>query len=309
MSQASDWPSARTRLVGLLGWPSGHSLSPVIHNRAFHELGIDAVYLAFPASPDALVEAVSGLAALGAIGANVTIPHKQAVVDLCDRLTDEARLVGAVNTLTWTSDGLLEGHNTDAEGAAAVLADVLGDQPPQAVMLGTGGAARAVAVALGRVGAEIVVVGRDVTMAERVGEVGRAAGAAGATVVAVSAREELRRRVDAADVVINATPLGMDGEPLPAPFHSLHRGQVAFDLVYNPPRTPFLAAAEDVGAVAIGGLGMLVAQAAAAFERWTGERAPREAMASAARAGLANIGGSTGERPSRRTIDWVPPEG
>jgi shikimate dehydrogenase len=111
----APWPTASTRLLALLGWPARHSLSPVIHNAALREQGLDLVYLALPTPPDRLRAAVEGLTAVGAVGANVTVPHKQEAVGLCDHLTPEAELIGAVNTLAWTTDGLL-GDNTDAVG-------------------------------------------------------------------------------------------------------------------------------------------------------------------------------------------------
>jgi len=280
----SMWPAASTRLVALLGWPVDHSLSPAMHNAAFRELGMDLVYVALPVRPDALPTAVAGLAAIGAVGANVTVPHKQAVVGLCDQLSDEAWLVGAVNTLSWTADGLV-GHNTDALGLARALADlgVAADVP--AVILGTGGAARAAVVALARAGRQVTVVGRRVEAAAELAALARDAGSANAT---SSQRDddELAEVVQGAGLVLNATPLGMRGERLPGPFHRLRPGQVAFDLVYAPAQTPFLADARAAGAAAHGGISMLVAQAELSFETWTGSTAPTGRMSAAAVAAL-----------------------
>lgn len=276
----SSWPAATTRLVALLGWPVDHSLSPEMHNAAFRELGLDLVYVALPVRPDALPAAVTGLAAVGAVGANVTVPHKQAVVHLCDQLTDEAQLVGAVNTLSWTADGLV-GHNTDALGLARALADlgVAADAP--AVILGTGGAARAAVVALARDGRPVTVVGRRVEAADELAGLAQEAGSARA-VSAHRDDEELAEVVGHAHLVVNATPLGMRGERLPEPFHHLRSGQVAYDLVYARAQTPFLADARAADAEAHGGISMLVAQAELAFETWTGTTAPAGRMSAAA---------------------------
>ena len=257
-----------TRLVALLGHPVGHSGSPAIHTAAFAAAGVDAVYLAFDVPPARLAEAVSGLRALGALGANATVPHKHDALALADAATEEARLVGAANTLFWDG-GVLTADNTDAAGLERVLGDDAGlADGDEVVLFGAGGAARAAAVALGRVGARVEVAARR---AEAAADVASLAARAGAQVGDVAAPR----------CVINATPLGLEGEALPARFMSLARDQVALDLVYGVPRTPFLAAADTAGARALDGTGMLLEQAALAFERWTGVPAPREAMRAA----------------------------
>ena len=288
----SLWPTASTRPVALLGWPVRHSLSPVMHNAGFDEQGLDLVYLALPTPPDQLHRVVDVLAAVEAVGANVTVPHKERTLEFCDLVTEEAELVGAVNTLAWTPDGLL-GDNTDAVGLAQVLRDEVGIGPgTRAVVLGTGGAARAVAVALGRVGAEATFVGRRPDAAQTLAEIAATCGSPGYDAVDLAEDDWVSQAVTGADLVVNATPLGMRGESLPAPFQQLHEGQVAYDLVYNPPDTPFLTAARAAGAGAHHGLGMLVAQAAASYERWTGQPAPRGTMSAVATAALS-------ARPSR----------
>jgi shikimate dehydrogenase len=283
------WPTASTRPVVLLGWPARHSLSPVLHNAAFAEHGLDLVYLAAPVPPERLLTTVEVLGTIGAVGANVTVPHKVAVREACDRLTDEAELVGAVNTLVWRSDGLL-GDNTDAVGLAeAVVADGAAERGEPWTVLGTGGAARSVAVAAGRLGCPLAVVGRRVDAAAELAELARRAGSPTAAAVDLEDGAATRRAVGAARTVLNATPLGMQGEPLPDPFQTLRPGQHAYDLVYGR-RTPFLAAARTAGAGAHPGLGMLVGQAAASYERWTGQRAPSDVMSAAAAAALTARG-------------------
>lgn len=262
----------------------------MIHNAAFRELDLDLVYVALPTPEDDLGTVVRALGAVQAAGANVTLPHKQEVVACCDVLTDEAELVGAVNTLAWTTDGLL-GDNTDAVGLQSTLTrDVgLADDTP-AVILGTGGAARAAMVALGRLGAPVTVVGRRPDAAARLAGLAGRAGAPSGTAVDLDDDAQVRVAVAGAGLVVNATPLGMEGESLPAPFHELEPGQVAYDLVYTPPRTPFLEAARGRGVESHHGLGMLVAQAGASFRRWTGQSPPLGTMSAAATAVLTGLG-------------------
>jgi shikimate dehydrogenase len=239
--------------------------------------------------PDDVLDVVAELGRGGVRGANVTVPHKLAVIAACDVLSEEARLVGAVNTLTWDrADGVvrLEGHNTDAVGLERALAEDVGDLSGRRVLLvGTGGAARAAAVALTRSGARVAVAGRDPRGCAAILDVVAAtdlAGGAAAGLVDLLDDEALTRAVEESAVVLNATSLGLHSEHLPGPCERLRPDQVAYDLVYGDP-TPFLMAAGAVGAAAHGGGGMLVHQAAASFERWTGGEAPSGVMRDAAR--------------------------
>ncbi|MEX1178154.1 MAG: shikimate dehydrogenase [Nitriliruptor sp.] len=284
----APWPTASTRPVVLLGDPVGHSLSPVIHNAAFREQRLDLVYLALPVTGDDLLAVVGMLGAVGALGANVTVPHKLAVRDACDHLTDEAELIGAVNTLSWGADGLL-GDNTDATGLAdAVIADGAAVVGEPWVVLGTGGSARAVAVAAGRLGCPLTVVGRRPDAAGELADLAGRAGAPAHEAIDLDDEAAVRAAVGEARTVLNATPLGMGDEPLPAPFQALRPGQHAYDLVYGRP-TPFLTAAHEAGAGAHHGLGMLIGQAAASYRRWTGAEAPLAVMSAAAIAALAHL--------------------
>lgn len=282
---ADPWPTAGTRCLAVLGWPVAHSLSPAMHNAALAAQGLDLVYLALPVPPDQLLGAVHALGQVGFVGANVTVPHKQAVVAACDELTEEAHLVGAVNTLTW-SDGSLVGHNTDAVGLQWALVEAGVHDGGAAVILGTGGAARAASVTCVRLGMDVTVVGRRPDAAGDVAAVGLAAG--GTTRSLAVADPAVVDAIADASIVLNATPLGMQHEDLPAPFMRLYPGQFAYDLVYAPPDTPFLLAAASAGARAEHGLSMLVHQAAVAYEGWTGQAAPIEVMRSAAEAALAD---------------------
>ena len=278
------WPAdLGARDLVLLGHPVSHSRSPAIHTAALAAMGLDLRYRALDVPPEALDEALGLLDDAGVRGANVTVPHKLAVMPACDRLTDEARLVGAVNTLTWERDGVrvLEGHNTDAVGLGRALAEDVGSlDGARAVLVGTGGAARAAAVALTRAGARVSVAGRRAEAAAELADlVARLGGPT--DVVDLADVELLADRVAAARIVVNATTLGMHGEHLPAACEALGAGQIAYDLVYGA-ETPFLAAARAGGAAAHGGLGMLVHQAAASLERWTGRAAPVGVMRGAA---------------------------
>jgi len=271
--------------VVLLGWPVAHSRSPAMHEAAARHLGLPLRYRTLAVPPEQLDDVVLALAQRGVRGANVTVPHKLAVIPHCHALTDEARLIGAVNTLTWERDEAddvhLEGHNTDAIGLERALTEDVGHLAGmRALLLGTGGAARAAAVALVRAGAFVTVFGREaagcaaildvVSAADRSGRAARGSGD-------ISDGRALDAAVRESHLVCNATSLGLAGEHLPAPCESLRPDQVAYDLVYGR-LTPFLAAARRTGAQAHGGLGMLLHQAAAAFTRWTGLEAPVEVM-------------------------------
>ena len=282
----AGWPAdLGPRDLVLLGHPVAHSRSPSIHTAALGAMGVDLRYRALDVPPEALDEALALLDDAGIRGANVTVPHKLAVMPACDRLTEEARLIGAVNTLTWDRDGVrvLEGHNTDAVGLERALAEDVGPVTgARAVLVGTGGAARAAAVALTRAGARVSVAGRRADAAAELADL--VAHLGGPTdVVDLADDELLAGRVAEARIVVNATTLGMQGEHLPAPCETLGAGQAAYDLVYGE-ETPFLAAARVAGAAAHGGIGMLVHQAAASLERWTGRTAPVAVMRGAAAA-------------------------
>jgi shikimate dehydrogenase len=281
--------------VVLLGWPVGHSLSPAMHTAAFASLGLDLRYRALPVSPDDLLTVVAELGVRGLVGANVTVPHKLAVLAACTTVTEEARRVGAVNTLIWSAARaggrvapVLEGDNTDAAGLERALREEvrpLGGEP--VLVVGTGGAARAAVVALARLGAEVSVAGRSLARANELAALASSLGVGVSTAVDLADPVALHAAVAVTRLVVNATSLGLAGEHLPAACEQLEAGQVAYDLVYRPEVTPFLAAARARGAAAHGGLGMLVHQAAAAAERWTGRPAPVAVLRAAAERALA----------------------
>lgn len=271
-----------THLVGVIGWPVAHSLSPVIHNAAFASLGLDWTYVPLPVAPGTLRPAIDGLAALGFRGANVTMPHKSESADLADEVSDDARRLRAVNTLVVAGDRVI-GHNTDAPGFDRFLRVDAGVDPSgcSALVYGAGGAARAVAVALASGGAsELTVAVRDPARAEAlVAALGDAS--TRLHIVDLAAAERL-----APDLVVNATPVGTDGVArLPLP--RLGPGSVVVDLLYDPGTTPLLEAARAAGVEAHGGLGLLLHQAVLSFELWTGTPAPIDVMSAAALGALA----------------------
>jgi shikimate dehydrogenase len=272
----------KTRLVGLMGWPVEHSLSPAMHNAAFAALGLDWAYVPLPVPPDRLGEAVRGLVALGFAGANVTVPHKEAVVPFLDRLTPAAQAIGAVNTILVGPGGELTGDNTDAAGFLADLrAEGVEPSGRRPLILGAGGAARAVAYALSQAGAELVAIAaRNLAKAQRLADGLRAA--TGKAFLAARLPEDLPDLAREADLIVNATTVGMaphqaDASPWPQDV-PLRPAWIIYDLVYVPAETLLLRRARAAGARGIGGLGMLVQQGAAAFRLWTGVEPPLAVM-------------------------------
>ncbi|GIV10775.1 MAG: shikimate dehydrogenase (NADP(+)) [Fimbriimonadales bacterium] len=270
--------NAETRLAGVLGYPVRHSLSPTMHNAAFQALGLNWVYLAFEVPPDALPQAVAGMRGLRIQGLNLTIPHKEAVIPLLDHLTDAAQQMGAVNTLFWEGERLV-GDNTDAEGFLQALREEGIEPVGQTILvLGAGGAARAVAYALHRQGCRLWIANRTLERAEMLAQ------AFHATPIAMT-HDTLRTLIPQLDGVVNCTSLGMspdtDSSP-PMDWEALPDTAWACDLVYRPLRTRFLQDAQKHGIRTIDGLGMLIHQGALAFERWTGQPAPLSVMREAA---------------------------
>ena len=263
----------------VIGHPVEHSLSPVIHNAAFAAGGLDWHYFALTVPDGQAAAAVAAMRSLGVAGMSVTMPHKDAVAALVDARTAVADALGAVNCVFWRGDELV-GDNTDGAGFIDALRQDEGWEPAgrRAVVLGAGGAARAVVLGLADAGAaEVVVVNRS---ADR--------GAVAAALAGDRGRLGSIADVSDADLVVNATSVGMGDGALPLDPSLLGPHQLVFDLVYEPPVTPLVAAARERGAVGVTGLGMLIHQAAHAFRRWTGQEPSVEAMSAAASAALAH---------------------
>jgi shikimate dehydrogenase len=284
--------TAQTSLVGLIGWPLEHSLSPVMHNAAFAALGINWAYVPLPVRPEDVETALSGLAALNFVGVNVTIPHKQAVMRYIDELSDAARLTGAVNTIH-ISGGKYYGYNSDAIGFLNSLHEA-GCDPKglRVVILGAGGAARAAVYALARAGADsVVVINRTAERAAfLVDDLNLAFPDSTLSFEELSTQTliDLNNQVD---LIVNTTSVGMyphvETSPWPAevPFP---KGATVCDLVYNPLETVFLVQARAANAPTIDGLGMLIHQGAFALEQWTGQEAPVDIMRQACLEKLTN---------------------
>ena len=272
--------TGHTQVAAVIGSPVRHSISPAIHNAAFAARDLDWVYLAFEVREGQARAALDAVRALGIRGLSVTMPHKTAVADAVDELSDAARALRAVNCVV-NRDGWLVGDNTDGAGFVdAFRHDTGGDVAGRRCgVVGGGGAARAVVRALALAGAaEVIVVNRSAAAAAVAADLAGSCGRVGAV-------DDLSR----CDVVVNATPLGMAGPvetAMPVPADLLLPGQVLVDLVYNPLETRWLAAARERGIEAHSGLSMLVFQAAQAFGQWTGVDAPVDAMLAAARAAV-----------------------
>ena len=277
------------RRLYLLGYPVAHSISPQMQGAAIEALGVDYRYEAVPVPPESLGKVVAGLRDPSVAGFNVTIPHKVAILPLLDEVDNTASEVGAVNTVV-NDDGYLRGYNTDSPAAVRVLSEVFVDLDGcRVVILGAGGAARAVASGLAPKARWIRILARDAAKAETLANGIREQ--YGIDVLGASLGEA-QSSVGAADILVNATPVGMspDVDHSPIDAHILHPGLLVFDLVYRPERTQLLLDAEAAGARTLGGLTMLVYQGAEALRLWTGRRAPEDVMMGAARRAL---GGGT----------------
>lgn len=266
---------AGTKLIRLIGKPVAHSLSPAMHNAAFAELGLDYKYSVFEVDEKDLESAVQDLRAPEVRGANVTMPHKVAVMQHLDEFDSLAEKIGAVNTIV-NENGKLKGYNTDAFGALATLEhEKIGLKGKlkgkRVLLLGAGGAGMAIAFALAEKGSKLVITDREIGRAEALA---KKLGAEAVELKDVGS-------VDA-EIVINATPVGMHPNEGEMPVEeSILKGKIVFDIVYHPVETKMLKAAKRLGCTAVGGLDMLVLQAASSFELWTGKTAPVDVMKTA----------------------------
>ena len=265
---------ASTGLYGILGHPLGHSLSPILHNTAFRHLGMDAAYLPFDTEPAALAPTLRALRAAGLRGANVTIPHKTAIMPLLDGIDGTARKIGAVNTIV-DRGGKLRGFNTDVAGfVGALSAAGVKIEGAHALVVGAGGAARAAVFGLQENGAAVTVVNRRRRRAEalvrRLGE----------AKISIGDSCDIGTVAERSDIIVNCTPAGMRGFPgtCPVPARRIGPGAAVMDMVYNPERTRLLAAAGRRGARTVSGMEMLVRQASEAFRLWTGRPFPEKAV-------------------------------
>jgi len=271
--------SGKTQVCGIIGDPIEHTMSPVMHNAAFQKLGLDFVYLPFRVKKEALSGAVDGVRTLNIKGLNVTIPHKVAIIPFLDKLDPLAEKIGAINTIV-NDGGVLTGYNTDATGfLQALLEQGVEPEGKTTVILGAGGASRAISFILAERGAHLVILNRQVSRAEELAQ--RIAQVFEKDITALTLGEENLAKVLAkADILVNTTSVGMnpDIDKTPVPAGLLKPGLIVFDIVYNPVQTRLLKEAEAAGAKTINGLDMLVWQGAMAFEKWTGQKAPFDLM-------------------------------
>lgn len=272
--------TGQTKIVGIIGDPIKHSRSPQIHNAAIAALGLNYVYVPFHVQPDNLGAAIEGFKAANVVGINVTIPHKQNVIPYLDEISREATLIGAVNTLIF-KDGAISGENTDAPGfLQAMQEEGLGvPQGGSAVIIGAGGSARAVVVALALAGIRTIcianrTVSRAVALATDLSE------KTDASIYGIGLDDpKLPNAVGTSQLIVNTASTSMDvSHPLLIDPEWLKPQSIVYDIVYTPPETRLLQAATEKDCYTIGGLGMLVHQGAIAFEKWTGVNPPVETM-------------------------------
>lgn len=273
--------SGKTRLLALIGRPVEHSLSPEMHNASFAAEDLDYLYVALDVEPENLPAAVAGLGALNFRGFNVTMPHKRPILLLLDALDEGARISGAVNTVVVEDSGL-RGYNTDGGGLVGACGEAgVGLAGRRVLLLGAGGAAAAIAFALGSEGAgELRIVNRSMEPAKELSEKLREAGL---KKVEVYPSDALDHAAQGVEVIVNATPLGMkDGDPLPVPIEHLSEGRAVCDAVYRPGReTALIRAAHERGAHVVTGERMLLYQGVLAQKLWTGREPNVKAMSDA----------------------------
>lgn len=279
-----------TKVLGVFGHPISHSLSPVMHNAAIRALDIDYIYVPFHVLPEDLPRAVEGVRALRIAGVNVTIPHKERVIECLDEVSEYSKQIRSVNTII-NVDGRLKGDTTDGPGFVRSAEAAWGKLDGcGTLILGAGGSAKAVAFALAAIGCKIAIANRT---RERAVELAKCLGKVyetGTFRVAELDGQALGEEILKADLVVNATSVGMypDVDGIPIPPDLLRRNLMVYDLVYSPARTRLVVEAEKRGASAVTGLKMLVYQGALSFEMWTGIEAPVDVMEQAAAQALSS---------------------
>lgn len=282
--------TGKTRACGVIGDPINHSLSPIIQNAAFEALDLNFVFLAYKVKTSGLEDAVNGARALNIRGLNVTMPHKTRIIDFLDRIDLSAQIIKSVNTVL-NKENLLFGFNTDGVGALRALKEN-GVEPKgrKVLLLGAGGAARAIAYTLAKEADELVVLNRTVKSSHNLAKllektVGKKVAAGSLSI------SDIQRNLQDSDILINATSVGMKPKPQesPVPIKLLRRDLSVMDIVYNPIETRLIKDAKSIGAVVIGGIEMLIYQGAASFEIWTGKSAPIQVMKKAALSHLRKV--------------------
>jgi shikimate dehydrogenase len=271
--------TGKTRVCGVIGYPIEHSLSPLMHNAAFEALRLDYMFLAFKVKPAQVEAAVNGMKALNIRGLNVTMPHKSTVINHLDRVDLSAQIVNSVNTIL-NKENLLFGFNTDGVGALKALREN-GVEPKgrKVLLLGAGGAARAIAYTIAKEADELAVLNRTVKQAQEIAKLLEKS--LNKKVVAGSlSPSDIQRNIEDSDILVNATSVGMKPKPDESPVaaKALRSNLAVMDIVYNPVETKLAKDAKAVGAQVISGVEMLIYQGAASFEIFTGKSAPVEVM-------------------------------
>lgn len=275
-----------TQRLGIIGYPIGHSISPIFQQAALDHLGIDATYEKWEVAPEGVGDFVAGLRAPDSLGINITVPHKQAVIPFLDEVDEWATAAGAVNTIV-NRNGRLTGHNTDGPGFLRALLVETGYSPTgtRALILGAGGAARGILLALARGGVDsLVIANRTLERAETLAQLAKDNGIRAESIPL--AEDALTQAAASANLIVNCTTIGMShgpdehGSPLSAA--QIPASAIVNDLVYNPLETPLLREATAAGATTLGGLHMLVYQGVLSFQMWTGQDAPVDVMSKAA---------------------------
>lgn len=274
--------TGETKILGIIGYPIEHSFSPIMHNAALKEAGLNYCYLPFQVKPEYLKDAVKALRVLNIIGVNVTIPHKERVMEFLDEIEESAKLVGAVNTI-YQKEGKLIGTNTDAPGFLNSLQNFgFNPEGKRVVILGAGGAAKAVAFSLARAGVYYMcIINRTISKAQDLTKKIAPHIIKGIVKATLYNEENIKEEMKTADIIINATSCGMwpkiEETPVQS-FPDLKEGTLVYDLIYNPLKTKFLKKAEEKGAKVISGEDMLLQQGAISFQIWTGKPAPQDVM-------------------------------
>ncbi len=283
--------NGKTRVCAVIGDPVEHSLSPVMHNAAFQKLGLNLVYVAFKVTRNELKDAISGARSLGLRGLNVTMPHKKAVMSYLDETDSTAEAIGAVNTIV-NNQGKLVGYNTDGKGAMIALKENgISPEEKKLLLLGAGGAAKAIAFQAAQEVEELVILNRTSEKTEQLANLLCKKFGKKVKGGALSA-EVLKEEMKTADILVNATSVGMhpDVNMSPVPLDLLRRDLCVMDIIYNPFETKLVKDAKAVGAKVVLGLEMLLYQGAVAFEIWTNCPAPVDVMKKAALNKLAEQG-------------------
>ena len=275
-----------TKRLGIIGYPIGHSISPIFQQAALDALGIDATYEKWEVTPEGVGDFVNGLRAPDSWGINITLPHKQAVIPLLDEVDEWATAAGAVNTIV-NHDGRLTGHNTDGPGFLRALQVETGYDPKgtRALILGAGGAARGILLALARGGVDsLVIANRTMERAETLAKLAVENGVKSEAIPI--AGNVLIKAAASADLIVNCTSVGMshgpDEQGTPLTAAQIPASAIVNDVVYTPLETPLLREAAAAGATTLGGLHMLVYQGVLSFQMWTGQEAPADVMLAAA---------------------------